>query len=248
MMQTQLPASLGGASLRKYFLPRDLVSLGPARFIQIPGACFSARAHSVTEPSRFTATARALTVDSPATSQQVKQEVHYVNSEERPGYFTVAGKVRLRGVDPKLVWQILTSYDNCQRVFKTIESSEVHIKDGKTEVRQRAAWSFLAFSGSFDCWLAVNEDALQRRLTFTLIKSSFMRDFEGRWHVTEEANGEGSTDCVVEHVLSVQPIVPIPQPFTYYARPIFVKQVEGILQDLQREITRQVALPASSSN
>ncbi len=44
--------------------------------------------------------------------------------------------------------------------------------------------------------------------------------------------------CVVEHVLSVKPLMPVPPPFSYYTRSIFCKQVEAVLWDLQREVER----------
>ncbi len=92
---------------------------------------------------------------------------------------------------------------------------------------QKAGWRFLAFSGSFECRLAVDEDAEARSLVFTLLQSSFMRDFEGRWSVNEEhVEGVGPA-VLVEHQLSVMPMMPVPAPFAYYTRPIFVKQVRS---------------------
>jgi hypothetical protein len=120
---------------------------------------------------------------------------------------------------------------------------------------QACSWRFLAFSGSFNVHLAVEEDAAARALVFKLIKSSFMRDFEGRWLVTpapsssssSSSSSSGSSDggssgrSRVEHVLAVEPIVPMPAAISRYTKGIFTRQVANILRDLEREIAAQTA-------
>jgi len=48
---------------------------------------------------------------------------------------------------------------------------------------QACKWQFLAFSGTFDVHLNVDEKPDSRMLVFRLVESSFMKDFEGRWQV-----------------------------------------------------------------
>lgn len=48
---------------------------------------------------------------------------------------------------------------------------------------QICRWEFLAFSGTFKTLLNVDEERDAGRLVFSLIKSSFMKDFEGQWQV-----------------------------------------------------------------
>ena len=48
---------------------------------------------------------------------------------------------------------------------------------------QECKWEFLIFSGSFSAELTVKEERNQGRLTFSLIESSFMEEFVGRWKV-----------------------------------------------------------------
>lgn len=111
---------------------------------------------------------------------------------------------------------------------------------------QTCRWKFFAFSGTFRVHLGVREDSLRGTLLFSLVQSNFMRDFEGQWTVRPtEARMLAKTGteewCEVEHQLSVVPSVPVPLPLSYYTRSIFVRQVEGILADLQRAILATVA-------
>ncbi|KXZ47578.1 hypothetical protein GPECTOR_34g737 [Gonium pectorale] len=176
-------------------------------------------------------------------------EVAHISLDQ--GKHTVRGRIRLRA-PASAVYSLLSDYGGCQRVFSNIASSEVHrLEGGGVEVVQGCRWSFLAFSGTFLVHLAVAEDSAAGSLLFRLIRSNFMRDFEGRWTVTpppgrragaagnaEEEEGEW---CEVEHVLSVVPSMPMPPPVAYYTRSIFVRQVEGILTDLRRGVEAELA-------
>ena len=53
---------------------------------------------------------------------------------------------------------------------------------------QICRWEFLAFSGTFKTLLNVHEERDAGRVVFSLIKSSFMKDFEGQWQVISNAN------------------------------------------------------------
>lgn len=50
-------------------------------------------------------------------------------------------------------------------------------------ILQICRWEFLAFSGTFKTLLNVHEERDAGRVVFSLIKSSFMKDFEGQWQV-----------------------------------------------------------------
>ncbi|WIA13817.1 hypothetical protein OEZ85_007364 [Tetradesmus obliquus] len=140
-----------------------------------------------------------------------------------------------------LVYNILTDYDSCARVFRNIaDTKTVFTPEGGKQVVQACGWSFLAFKGTFDVALAVTEEPGQRLLVFRLVESSFMTDFEGRWQVSPSAPG----CCRVEHVLAVKPLLAIPAAVAPYTSSIFKKQVALLLQDLQAEIERQAAAQA----
>lgn len=59
----------------------------------------------------------------------------------------------------------------------------VHVSNSNTLIVQICRWEFLAFSGTFKTLLNVHEERDAGRVVFTLIKSSFMKDFEGQWQV-----------------------------------------------------------------
>jgi len=80
--------------------------------------------------------------------------------------------------------------------FEDFLSSHRHIADGvdintfdlqvlmyALVMPQACKWQFLAFSGTFDVHLDVDENPDSRMLVFRLVESSFMKDFEGRWQV-----------------------------------------------------------------
>lgn len=118
-------------------------------------------------------------------------------------------------------------------------------------VPQKCRWSFLAFSGTFNAHLSVDEDPVARKLVFKLVQSSFMKDFEGRWELRREtippapsaggaaAAGAESETTLVEHILSVQPAIHVPYPISLYTRSIFVRQVGQVMRDLQEEVWRR---------
>ena len=84
---------------------------------------------------------------------------------------------------------------------------------------------------------------------FRLVKSSFMRDFEGRWHVVPGGGGGGGGGggARVEHVLAVKPLMPIPGAVANYTKGIFTRQVSNILRDLEREISARAAAAADTA-
>ncbi|GFR44629.1 hypothetical protein Agub_g5917, partial [Astrephomene gubernaculifera] len=145
------------------------------------------------------------------------------------GKYTVFGRIRLRA-PASAVYALLTDHGNCHRVFSNVASSEVVTAEegGEKEVVQSCRWNFLAFSGTFRIRLGVTELPDCRTLSFKLIQSSFMRDFEGQWVVRQggtsssaapagavvaaaaDVSGRGGVEdeeewCEVEHVLSVVP-------------------------------------------
>ena len=51
-------------------------------------------------------------------------------------------------------------------------------------VMQVCRWEFLVFNGTFKTLLRVHEAPQDGKLVFSLIKSSFMKDFVGQWQVS----------------------------------------------------------------
>ncbi|KAI8475786.1 MAG: hypothetical protein J3K34DRAFT_456142 [Monoraphidium minutum] len=156
------------------------------------------------------------------------------------GMQTVRGVLEV-DASPDLVYDILTDYDRCSEVFENISASTTMEEDGAKQVVQACSWRFLAFSGSFNVHLSVSEDAAARALVFRLVRSSFMRDFEGRWQVSPASPaspaspGSPGGRARIEHVLAVKPLMPIPAAVSQYTRGIFTRQVANILRDLERE-------------
>mmetsp|Transcript_9215 Transcript_9215/g.22807 ORF Transcript_9215/g.22807 Transcript_9215/m.22807 type:complete len:253 (-) Transcript_9215:34-792(-) len=211
--------------------------------------------------AQATTTEASVLTEEATTSSDARRSVKYVKTG-RKDFFTVEGRMEL-AASPSLVYEVLTAYEACPDIFNNILTSETHrnAETGGLEVLQKCSWNFLAFSGTFTARMAVTEDADSRTLVFNLIHSSFMRDFEGRWAVKSLLTGSGSTTgssdsdgegeaaptCIVEHCLSVKPSLPVPPPISYYTRSIFVKQVDAILQDLEREVRRRQAVAAAEA-
>ena len=162
--------------------------------------------------------------------------------------FTVKGTILLGAhVNADDVYNMLTDYENASRVFpstiKKVEYlgfEEEELEDGEARrpgavkrIKQTCNWKFFIFGGNFNIELGVVENDAKRHMTCTLEgaasqrKVGFLREFEGSCEVEE--NGEEGTK--VTHVLSVKPSLTPP-----YASDIFVKQVEGILEDVEREV------------
>ena len=155
--------------------------------------------------------------------------------------YTVKGTMVLPDVHADDVYNMLTDYENAGKVFsRTIKKVEyLGFEDAKSggsgavkRIKQTCSWKFFIFGGNFNIDLGVVENDSRRHMTCTLEggaqkKFGFLREFEGSWVVEE--NGEEGTK--VTHVLSVKPSLTPP-----YASDIFVKQVEGILEDVEREV------------
>eukprot|EP00775_Hariotina_reticulata_P013851 gene13851-13973_t len=160
------------------------------------------------------------------------------------GMQTVKGVLHVPA-DAALVYDVLTNYDSCSRVFRNIaDTRTVFSNEGNKQLVQACKWQFLAFSGTFNVQLAVDEQPDSRLLVFRLVESSFMKDFEGRWQVEPLEPGRG---CRVEHVLAVKPLVSIPAAIAPYTSSIFKKQVADLLQDLEQEINRQASALAEAN-
>jgi len=153
------------------------------------------------------------------------------------GYFTVAGSLVLPA-PASLVYEILGDHSSTARVFRNVVDCQ-RSEDGKS-LTQMCKWTFLAFSGSFSLKLAVDKDPAQKCITFTILDSSFMKGFEGRWHVSRLEGDEQGETCLVEHELSMKPLVPVPPPISYYTKSVLEKEVATVLTDLQMEVQRQM--------
>lgn len=90
------------------------------------------------------------------------------------------------------------------------------------------------FRGSFSIVTAVDEQPESKAVDFSLVDSKFMRAFQGSWSVKEGPEG----GCKVEHTLQVTPLLSPPPAFANYTSKIFVKQVTGIMEDLQQAMAK----------
>lgn len=68
-----------------------------------------------------------------------------------------------------------------------IKSTQVHALNEASCgcVEKVCRWEFLVFSGTFETELTVEEDVAGGSVVFSLVSSSFMRHFEGRWQVRQ---------------------------------------------------------------
>ena len=162
----------------------------------------------------------------------------------KDGAFSLAGRLELVGIEPPEVLSIL--YDYSQRAAEiwgnVDQSSSRQLSSGSSvdlyEVQQTCSWRFALFSGQFDCRILVEQRKEEDsgnlpQLTFNLIESSFMKAFEGSWLVKRGSNG-----VIVEHLLSVRPMLDIPPALSALSQNIFCSQVHTTLEDLEKEVCR----------
>ncbi|GAX73261.1 hypothetical protein CEUSTIGMA_g715.t1 [Chlamydomonas eustigma] len=182
-----------------------------------------------------------------------RKDVRFISYDS--GVFTIEGSLGL-SVPAPLAFDILADYDQCANIFRNIlESAAQPTSDQDFVVTQTCSWSFLAFSGTFDCVMDVHVDKQSQKVTFKLKKSSFMKDFYGSWqiipatvmnpgmdedgdHKTTVSSGQ-QAGCLVRHVLSVKPIMGLPEPIARLTQGIFVHQVSQVFEDLCREVERR---------
>ncbi|DBB11662.1 TPA: hypothetical protein ACH3X3_007042 [Trebouxia sp. C0006] len=103
------------------------------------------------------------------------------------GVYTVGGSIQTP-VSTSHVYDMLIDYPNLNRVFSSIDECHTLSEQSALQLLQICRWEFLAFSGTFKTLLNVHEERDAGRVVFSLIKSSFMKDFEGQWQVTSNAN------------------------------------------------------------
>ncbi|DBA69322.1 hypothetical protein WJX79_007346 [Trebouxia sp. C0005] len=150
------------------------------------------------------------------------------------GVYTVGGSIQTP-VSTSHVYDMLIDYPNLNRIFSSIDECHTLSEQSALQLLQICRWEFLAFSGTFKTLLNVHEERDAGRVVFSLIKSSFMKDFEGQWQLTGTPDG----GCHVEHKLKVQPVLDAPALFSGYAQRIFVKQVTKVLEDLLAALKTQ---------
>lgn len=153
------------------------------------------------------------------------------------GVYQVSG-VLISPASPDTVYSLLRDYSALPTVFRNVTSCRVSSTDEGTTVAQTCTWEFLGgvFKGSFVTELEVEEHLDTRQLSFSLIDSSFMKDFVGSWKVRSIPQGS----CV-HHSLSVRPSISPPQAVGDLTKKIFVSQVTGILSDLEQELILRVS-------
>ncbi|KAK9824396.1 hypothetical protein WJX72_009979 [[Myrmecia] bisecta] len=177
---------------------------------------------------------RASAAAAPERSPPVTAEPAVRLLSSQKGTYSVAGQMHSMA-DAADVYVLLSDYAALDRVFSSVEQSNVVHSNGQKQILQLCRWEFLIFSGTFKTLLSVAEDPVAGRLVFSLVNSSFMRDFEGRWQITPLDGG----GCSIEHNLTVAPVVAPPETFAGYAQKIFMRQVSRVMEDLQGELARR---------
>lgn len=80
--------------------------------------------------------------------------------------------------------------------------------------------------------LDVTEEHIRRTLDFSMIQCMFMKEMKGHWKVHEAENG----GCIIDHTLSVKPVMVPPAMIGSFTKKIFSKQVIQILEDLDKAL------------
>lgn len=168
---------------------------------------------------------RPETIDKPV-------EVEFVSLEK--GFYTVKGTLK-SAAPASDVYALLTEYESNTDIFKGVSEAKLLQTEPEKHLLQVCQWRFLTFSGEFETVLSVDEVPCDMALTFKLVKSSFMSDFQGRWQVFPDPEG----GCTVIHVLSVKPALKIPSLITFYTKSIFERQVQQLMSDLDVELKRR---------
>ena len=170
-----------------------------------------------------------------------KKDVKFISFKE--GVCTVAGRLELEGIKPEVVKSILYDYSNrAASIWSNVEESSSKRVESQGasdsvqtfQVAQTCSWRFAIFSGQFLCRILVEQrrdDSDLPQLKFKLVESSFMRDFEGEWRISQAENG-----VIVDHLLSVKPMIDIPESLSSLSQGIFCAQVQQTLNDLEKAL------------
>jgi hypothetical protein len=152
--------------------------------------------------------------------------------------FHVCGTMR-HPASRRLVYETLVDYDALPRVFHNVDSCEVRREEERLVVSQMVGWKFLIFRGAFETELEVVEDPEEHVLTFSLLRSAFMKEFVGDWKVKGVVTDDGRTEVgsLIRHELSVMPVVQPPQRIGNITAKIFETQVRCVLRDLAEELS-----------
>ena len=101
------------------------------------------------------------------------------------------------------------------------------------EVTQQCKWRFLMFKGLFKLVINVVPAPEAHAVDFSLVESQFMRQFIGRWRISEVSPNA----CRVVYSLQIEPAVSPPPAFAHYTSKIFVKQTRTVMEDLEAAVT-----------
>ena len=177
----------------------------------------------------------AASPESNPPSQGYQPEISIESVRYENGSFHVCGTMK-HPAPRSVVYDTLVDYDALPRIFHNVDSCSVRrCHSGKLVVTQMVGWKFLIFRGAFETELEVVEDGEGRLLTFSLLKSAFMREFVGDWEVVDEADGS-----FTRHELSVMPMVRPPQRIGNITAKIFETQVKCVLKDLADELSDRI--------
>jgi ribosome-associated toxin RatA of RatAB toxin-antitoxin module len=173
------------------------------------------------------------------------------NVSYQDGAYKIEG-VLLTPASPDLVYSVLSDYSSLPSIFSNISSCSLmpHYKDDDSKyISQTCTWEIFngMFKGDFITDLVVVENSSERKLSFSLVDSAFMKEFIGGWSITPYSSSSSSNNkhhyrqpsSHVRHSLKVTPTVSPPQKIGDLTKQIFVAQVEGILTDLEQELNRR---------
>ncbi|GMH39611.1 hypothetical protein BSKO_07509 [Bryopsis sp. KO-2023] len=160
------------------------------------------------------------------------------SSQFSEGMYTVRGILET-STPADAAYNILLDIGNSHNVYRNISDSNVWFtEDGDKRLTEHCGWNFLMFAGTFPVILDVEEEHRDRLLEFNMVECNFMKDMKGRWEVSEKQDG----GCIIDHTLSVRPVVVPPAMIGAFTKRIFAKQVKQILEDLVEELDRRGAM------
>jgi hypothetical protein len=135
------------------------------------------------------------------------------------------------------VYSILANHENSKNVFRSIAGAKIEHKDGKKLLHQRQKWKFMMFNGTFLSQLWVNEDPVQRSITFDLARPGFMQDFKGLFQVEPVMQGSADQAALGTSRLTLKqrarPSLSAPGPAGYYVQHILTTLVHDTMNDIQ---------------
>ncbi|KAJ7295482.1 hypothetical protein O6H91_Y185600 [Diphasiastrum complanatum] len=182
---------------------------------------------------------RAASVDSSKPSRSKKEGTDSELSQSgygkpQKGVYMIKGAMKV-GIDPDVMYGIITDHESSPRIFKSISRVEIEEKENGKIVTQHARWNFFRWSGTFSIRLLVEEDHQSRSFKFQLQEPGFLRIFDGEWNVNPlKVEGEKAGSLVLLKQQMLPKVVAL-GPLSRCMCGVLSSQVRTLFHDLRDE-------------